>query len=143
MPLFELIALLIFILSAGIFFSKRWGTNPFAWVAAGLFALVSSYFVIEELVERIERGQVEVQLPAVKKEAKAPVDVQPSPKASPFDKQQTVAVEPSGAAVQPVARPCGDAATAGSLSSRCAAPLSATEEHALKPKDSLKECDKG
>jgi formylglycine-generating enzyme required for sulfatase activity len=71
--------------------------------------------------------------------------VSPAPEiALPSDKQQTAAVttEPSVAAVQPVARPCGEAMTEVSVASRCAAPLSAIEERALKPKDSFKECDK-
>jgi formylglycine-generating enzyme required for sulfatase activity len=37
--------------------------------------------------------------------------------------------------------PCGGGAVAVSLASRCAAPLSAAEESALKPKDRFKECD--
>jgi formylglycine-generating enzyme required for sulfatase activity len=38
--------------------------------------------------------------------------------------------------------PCRAGAVTASLASRCATPLSAAEERALKPKDSFKECDK-
>jgi formylglycine-generating enzyme required for sulfatase activity len=45
-------------------------------------------------------------------------------------------------AVPPAAAdPCSGGAVTVSLASRCAAPLSAAEERALKPKDSFKECD--
>jgi formylglycine-generating enzyme required for sulfatase activity len=82
------------------------------------------------------------------KVAPAPEKVTPAPEiAAPPNKQQTAAVpveQPAAAPppAQPVSGPCGGTATAGSLVARCAMPLSGSEERALKPKDSFRECDK-
>jgi formylglycine-generating enzyme required for sulfatase activity len=57
--------------------------------------------------------------------------------------QRTAVVKPPVVPAVPPATiaPCGDRAMAVSFSSRCATPLSAAEERALKPKDVFRECD--
>jgi formylglycine-generating enzyme required for sulfatase activity len=57
-------------------------------------------------------------------------------------KRTAAVVPPVAPAVPPTTTaPCGGGARTVSLSSRCAAPLSAAEERALKPKDVFRECD--
>ena len=59
MHLFELVALLLFILSSGLFFNKRFRENYVAIGLAGIIALISSYFLFEEIATRVVNRHLE------------------------------------------------------------------------------------
>jgi hypothetical protein len=59
MYVIEAVTGLIFILSSGLLFSAKYRQNWFVVLCAGLFATISSYFVLEEVVKRIIEKQNE------------------------------------------------------------------------------------
>ena len=58
-----------------------------------------------------------------------------------LQKDQVAAMVPPVGQPVPVTSPCGTGVVTASFSSRAPCPLSAAEEHSLKPKDAFKECD--
>jgi formylglycine-generating enzyme required for sulfatase activity len=81
-------------------------------------------------IEELKQARIVAVVPAV------PSRPEPAP-------PRTVATVPPVAPAVPPATiaPCGGGARTVSFSSRCATPLSAAEERALKPKDVFRECD--
>lgn len=68
------IELLLFVLSSGLFFQEQFRHQKIAILLAGCVALVSSYFLIEELVRRI----VLQNMQANRTETNQPVSVTPA-----------------------------------------------------------------
>jgi hypothetical protein len=61
MHLFEIIPALVFVLSSGLLFNKRFRENNFLVAIAGMIALVATYFLFEEVTNRIVKSHIEKQ----------------------------------------------------------------------------------
>lgn len=91
----EIIPALLFLLSSGLLFNERYRNNLLLVTLAGAIALISSYFLIEQITERIIANRLEssaaksppavsiptpankeLSPPAVKRDSSAP---QPTP----------------------------------------------------------------
>lgn len=87
----ELVAAFFFVASSGLFFNERFRTNRWLVLFTGLIALVSTYFLTEELIDRAISRRLEAtsERPATPPESAAEVDTttsaqQPSPEMPPL-----------------------------------------------------------
>jgi formylglycine-generating enzyme required for sulfatase activity len=91
---------------------------------------------------RTRRDELVKELAAAKELARGPVKPPEAPEAlaKPAEGQQTAAVAPPVKPAAPAGEPCA-AIVRVFFPSRCAAPLTVSQERALKPKDSFRECE--
>ncbi len=98
MRIFEIIPALIFVLSSGLLFNKRFRENQVLVGVAGLIALVASYFLFEEVMNRVVKSHLEKQAEASKPAPAPPVPIPvpppPAPVSAPTPAARTIALSP-------------------------------------------------
>jgi formylglycine-generating enzyme required for sulfatase activity/uncharacterized caspase-like protein len=108
----------------------------------GIIQNTTSLAVLDDFIRQFGNAPVYGSMARARREELAKEQVKEPAKepARPADGAQMAAVTPPVKPAVPAGDPCGGAVTA-SFPSGCAAPLTAEQERALKPKDSFLECD--